>query len=120
MNKYEFTEEENKVFKGLSLRLTLIALFLIMCGLLTIVTGLIYFKIGVGSLGTVLFLEGLVLFPLAFLLYRPADNYTRIVDRTGGDIDELMTAIKETNFSFKYVYIFVALIFIFEFIRIFT
>ena len=88
---YEFTDEENIVFTGLSLRMNIAVVLMIVVGILLIVVGVVRYPFSMELV--LLTANGLLLFGIGYLTFRTAARYKKIVDTQGHDIMYLMEAM---------------------------
>ncbi|MEM7118063.1 MAG: hypothetical protein AAF614_36875 [Chloroflexota bacterium] len=97
MSQYEFSEEQNVIIRSLTKWMGIFGGVWIITAAGTLLIPAIWFIIQDGfslTLVTEVLIGIVVLFiALAFLL--PLDNFRRIVNTSGNDIDELMTALDE-------------------------
>lgn len=88
---YEFTDEENVVFKGLSLRMNIAGALMIVVGVLMLIVGIVRYPFSMALV--LLVANGLLLFGIGYLTFRTAGRYKKIVETQGHDIMYLMEAM---------------------------
>lgn len=86
---YEFNEKENEKFTSLSRNMMILSAVITAGGVFAFVG---YF-LDYGELE--LLFSGLLYILLGITLYKPTDNFTRIVTSKGNDIKELLTGFAE-------------------------
>jgi hypothetical protein len=91
MAEYEFSEQDNKTFQGLSRWMTTMATLIGIGGIATVVQ----FITGEGS--WIVLVQGIVYLVLAVTFYLPVDNFKKIVRTEGKDISELMTGFSDMD-----------------------
>ena len=91
MAEYEFSQEDNKTFQGLSRWMTTMAALIGIGGIATVVQ----FMTGEG--GWIVLVQGIVFLVLAITFYLPVDNFKKIVSTEGKDITELMTGFSDMD-----------------------
>jgi hypothetical protein len=97
MAQYEFTAEENRTIDQVRRKLQHIALLFLVLGVLQL-TGSFLLTDPTGrwiNLGS-----ALLLLALAWLFWRPLDNFRRIITTEGQDIREVITAIKDLRAAY--------------------
>jgi hypothetical protein len=108
--QYEFSEEQNKTFAGVSEGFHLLGLVLILQMIrvgLRFVAGVSYLVTGGGPQvtgGQVLEYAGWLVFlvPLAVWMYRARFSFQAVVETKGSDIDHLMTGLRAMHDSFRW------------------
>lgn len=92
---YEFTEEENAVFSGLSLRMNVVGVLMVVIGVGLIVFGVIRYPISLELL--VVSALGIILFGMGYFTFQSSKRFRKIVETQGHDITYLMEAITGLN-----------------------
>ena len=107
---YEFTEDDNKVVKGLARKLRLVSLVLIILGLLAGTLAGLEIKNGTGDMGqNVMSNLGLIVTALLLLLFgiwftSSASAFAKIAKTEGDDINHLMGALGSLGNAFGLIY----------------
>ncbi|MEM7117315.1 MAG: DUF5362 family protein [Chloroflexota bacterium] len=103
MAEYEFNTEENQTFAALASRMRWVGGLTAVLGLLALIFAVArYGRYGLTLLTIGQTLEAVVLIVTGVVIYRPADNFRRIVSESSGtDISELMTAMQELDSGFN-------------------
>ena len=113
MTEYEFSQQDNVVFKGLSRWMTVLAALIGLGGIATVVQ----FLAGAG--GWVMLVQGILFLVMAITFYLPVDNFNRIVRTEGKDITELMTAFGEMDKGWLIVNIVTAVLVVLAIVQLF-
>jgi len=95
--QYEFNEAQEEIFLELSEKITIVSTFLIMIGLFRFSIGIlvgIFSDLGIG-IGVDSIIDGAFYFLIGFLGKKVANNFQKIVETQGNDIDYLMDALSE-------------------------
>jgi hypothetical protein len=98
--EYEFSIEQNAIFRQLLKWLNLFSIFFIIAGALILVVALIMITSTEGLRAVPGLGIGLVMLALGILFRRPMDNVKNILDTQGRDISELMVAMKDFSQAF--------------------
>ncbi len=94
-SQYEFNETQEEIFSELSEKISIVSTFLIMIGLFRFSIGiLVIFAPNIG-IGVDSIIDGAFYFLIGFLGKKVANNFQKIVDTQGNDIDYLMSALSE-------------------------
>ncbi len=91
MSEYEFTPQDDKVFKKLSRNMIILAVLIMLGGIATII------QFVVDSPRITTLANGLAYCAMAVAFFLPTDNFRRISSTQGSDIKELMIALKEID-----------------------
>ncbi len=91
MSEYEFSQEDNNIFAGLSRWMTIMAVLIGVGGIATLVQYM------AGDRRWTVLVHGIMYLVLAIVFYLPVDNFKKIVSSEGKDITELMTSFKEMD-----------------------
>jgi len=90
---YEFTDEENSVFKALSARMNIAGVMMVVFGIGMIVFGGIRYPWSLTLL--LLAINGFILFGIGYLIFQSAKRFRKIVETQGHDIMYLMEAMTD-------------------------
>jgi hypothetical protein len=91
MAEYEFSQQDNEIFSGLSRWMTIMSALIGLGGIATVVQ----FLAGAG--GWIMLVQGIVYLAMAVTFYLPVDNFKKIVSTEGKDITELMTGFSDMD-----------------------
>jgi hypothetical protein len=108
MAEYEFSQQDNEIFSGLSRWMTAMSALIGIGGIATVVQ----FLAGAG--GWIMLVQGIVFLVLATTFYLPVDNFKKIVRTEGKDITELMTGFSDMDKGWLVVNIVTAVLVILE------
>ncbi len=112
MAEYEFSQEDNEVFKGLSRWMTIMSALIGLGGIGT----LVQFLTGEG--GWIVLTQGLVYLVFAVTFYLPVDNFKKIVSSEGKDITELMIGFSDMDKGWLVVNIVTSVLVILEILQL--
>ncbi len=107
---YEFTEDDNKVVRGLARKLRLVSLVLIVLGLLAGTLAGLEIKNGAGDIGQDIMNNlGMIITALLLLLFgiwftSSASAFAKIAKTEGDDIGHLMSALGSLGSAFGLIY----------------
>ena len=108
---YEFTDEENVVFKSLYTRMNIVGILMVLVGVALILLGMIRYPLSVEML--LLVANGLILFGMGFLTFRSSKRFKKIVDTEGHDITYLMEAMNDLKRLYTLIVALIASVFVF-------
>ena len=108
---YEFTDEENVVFKGLSFRMNIVGVLMVLVGVALFLLGMIRYPLSLEML--LLVANGLILVGMGYLTFRSSKRFKKIVDTEGHDILYLMEAMNDLKRLYTLIVALIALIFVF-------
>ncbi|MBC8332761.1 MAG: hypothetical protein H8E28_12325 [Anaerolineae bacterium] len=103
MSEYEFTPQDDKIFKTLSRNMVILAALILLGGIATIV------QFAVDSPQITTLANGVAYCAMAIAFFLPTDNFRRISSTQGSDITELMTALREMDKGWLVMVIFTAI-----------
>lgn len=103
MGNYEFTEQENVVMDELAGNLRVVGILQIVFGIVILVLAFITLRFVPETNLVARTIDAAAMIALGVAVYRPADNFKRIVTTRGRDIDELMTGIEELDSGFTVI-----------------
>jgi hypothetical protein len=92
---YEFTDDENVVFKGLSLRMNAVGGLMVLVGIGLIVFGAVRYPLSLELL--LLVANGFILFGIGYLTFRSSKRFVKIIETEGHDIMYLMEAMSDLS-----------------------
>jgi len=108
---YEFTDEENVVFKSLYIRMNVVGILMVLVGVALILLGMIRYPLSGEML--LLVANGLILFGMGFLTFRSSKRFKKIVDTEGHDITYLMEAMNDLKRLYTLIVALIASVFVF-------
>ena len=92
---YEFTEDENLIFKSLALRMNIAGVMMVVFGIGMIVFGGIRYPWSLTLL--LLAINGFILFGIGYLIFQSAKRFKKITVTQGHDIMYLMEAMVDQS-----------------------
>ena len=101
MSEVELSRSQNVAFGKLSQRVLYVGVLFVAMGVVRLITGVIGVEFNFETIMDVV--DAILLIVIGVVLYRPADNFKRIVTSAGKDISELMTAVTELGSGFRIV-----------------
>ena len=99
--KYEFNEEENKIFRSLSRQIIFNAFFWMLGGLLFYILAFVNIANADITPAVSFFLDGILQFAIGLSIIRSYDNFNNITNTEGSDIHELIQGLRDLDVSFK-------------------
>ena len=99
--KYEFNEEENKIFRSLSRQIIFNAFFWMLGGLLFYILAFVSIANADITPAVSFFLDGILQFAIGLSIIRSYDNFNNITNTEGSDIHELIQGLRDLDVSFK-------------------
>ena len=101
MTTYEFKQQENTKIANMVKHLQRFCFLVAIGGLLALINPARGLMQGGGLMEQFAgIVRGLILIVLAIVIYRPLDNFDKIVKTKGNDISELMVAVDELRVGF--------------------
>lgn len=95
---YEFSAEQNKTFESLRAKMLHVVILYVIIAVLQIL--LFSFGPNSSSGDFPLLILAILHLILAFVFYRPLDNFQKVITTQGNDIEETLQAIKDMNVAF--------------------
>ncbi|MFX0093917.1 MAG: hypothetical protein ACFFBD_19415 [Candidatus Hodarchaeota archaeon] len=120
MAEYEFSEEQNRIIKGVSIRCITQCVLLASIGVLIFLMAIVNFFNGVNGL-VITFsfvIQAICFVIMGVVFFRPADNLRNVVYTEGRDITEMMTAMRDLNGGFLVLIILIVITVIFDFVML--
>ena len=99
--KYEFNEQENKIFRSLSRQIIFNAFFWMLGGLLFYILAFVNIANADITPAVSFFLDGILQFAIGLSIIRSYDNFNNITNTEGSDIHELIQGLRDLDVSFK-------------------
>jgi CHASE3 domain sensor protein len=95
--QYEFNNAQNEIILGLSQKINIVSIFLIVVGILITLIGIIGFIVPDVPISNPIsnLIDGIIYFLIGLWGKRAANSFRQIVDTQGNDIDHLMSALGE-------------------------
>lgn len=90
---YEFTDDENAVFQGLSLRMNIAGVLMVLFGIGIIVFGAIEFPWSLTL--ALIVINGFILGGIGYLTFQSSKRFRKIIETQGHDIMYLMEAMQD-------------------------
>ena len=100
MAEYEFTEDQNVIINGFSLRLITQSVLFGLFGITQIILAVLTFNQHIAFVAILLLLQGIFLFLVGPIFVRPSANLRMVTTTEGSDITEMMRGIKKLRFGF--------------------
>jgi hypothetical protein len=93
--KYEFSKDDESVFKSLSRYMLIFVLLIAAAGIATIINFATSLVTPISVKLILLLVEGILYCIMAVVFFFPIDNFKRVITTQGRDIDELLKGLNE-------------------------
>lgn len=116
MQEYEFTNRQNELIEDLSKKMNFVGILMIIGAVLSLISGVVVLFMS-ASQGIVDFssiIQGVLLLFVGLWTRNAARAFRRVVNTTGTDIENLMSALRELRklYTLQYWLVLIALIFL--------
>ena len=110
MAEYEFSEDQNVIINGFSLRLITQSVLFGLMGIVQFVSAVVTFDQHTTFVSVLLVLQGIFLFLVGPIFIRPSTNLKTVTTTEGSDITAMMGGIKKLKFGFLMVIVLASLV----------